>query len=278
MYVGLTYDYERRHRQHMRYSKMLVGKALLTDCRLIRRNVWMPPEDAARAEAKEILSYSKRGWTVINLSKPGSIGGSFRRWTPEALSLEVKKYKTLSEFQKLSRGAYHAAWKHGLLAALSTSLSRQKRPNGTWTRGAVLSEARKYRTRTEFASKAPGARNAAQRLGLMKQACAHMRLSVMPNGYWTRKLILQSAESCSGRTEFQRKFPGAYDAAVRLRLLPSIHKLIPEKARPRFWTLERLSAEARKHSTRTAFKRAAASAYVIAGRRGVRNKICKHML
>jgi predicted GIY-YIG superfamily endonuclease len=278
VYVGLTYDYERRHRQHMLFSKRIIEKAMRFDYKLIRYDKWMRPESAAREEARLLRSYSRRGWQLINFSRPGSIGGSLRKWTPATLSAEVRKYRTLSDFQQHSRGAYHAAWKSGVLNSITTGLKRLKQPNGTWTRAAILREARKYDTRTKFIANAAGACNAARRLGVLKKACKHMRQFTLPKGSWTRAKILKSAQACGDRTEFQRKFPGAYDAAMRLQLLPEIHRMIPRRHPKPFWTDNRLISEAKKYATRIDFKSHAPSAYVIAGRKGIRDKLCSHMV
>jgi predicted GIY-YIG superfamily endonuclease len=278
VYVGLTYDYERRHRQHMLLSKPIIDKTKRFGCRLIRKDSWMLPEAAAREEARLLQSYSRRGWQLINVSMPGGIGGSLRKWTPEALSLEVRKYRTLSDFQRYSRGAYHAACKSGILASISGELKRLKQPNGTWSRASVLREALKYDTRSQFVANAPGARNAASRFGILNKACRHMRQFKLPNGAWTRAKILNSARACANRTEFQKKFPGAYDAAIRLRLQSKIQRMLPRRLPEPFWTDERLISEARKYSTRMDFKTRAPSAYVIAGRKGMRDKVCRHMI
>jgi predicted GIY-YIG superfamily endonuclease len=278
VYVGLTYDYERRHRQHMLFSKRIFEKAKRFGYKLIRKDKWMPPEAAAREEARLLRSYSRRGWQLINLSKPGSIGGSLRKWTPATLLAEVRKYRTLSDFQQHSRGAYHAAWKSGVLDSISARLKRVKQPNGTWTRAAILREARKYDTRTQFIANAAGACNAARRLGILKKACEHMQQFALPKGSWTRAKILKSAQDCGDRTEFQKKFPGAYDAAMRLRLLPETHRMIPRRRPEPFWTDDKLISEAKKYPTRMDFKRHAPSAYVIAGRKGIRDKLCGHMV
>ncbi len=278
VYVGLTYDYERRHRQHMSGSKRIIEKARQFGYRLIRENEWLLPEKAAREEAKQLRSYSSRGWEVINFSKAGSLGGSLHKWTPATLCVEVRKYRTLAEFKQHSRGAYHAAWKTGILDSLCAGLKRTKQPNGKWTRAAVLREAKKYRTRNEFLANAGGAYHAARRFELMKQACAHMRQFTLPKGSWTQAKILKSARTCGDRTQFQREFPGAYDAAIRLRLLPQIHRMIPRRRREPFWTDDRLISEAKKYSTRMDFKTHAPSAYVIAGRKGIRDKVCSHMV
>ena len=278
VYVGLTYDYERRHRQHMRFSKRIIEKAKRFGYKLIRKDKWMLPEAAAREEARLLRSYSRRGWQLINFSKPGSIGGSLRKWTPAALSVEVRKYRTLSDFQRYSRGAYQAAWKSGVLDSIAAGLERVKQPNGSWTQAAILREAKKYDTRSQFIAKAGGACNAARRLGIIEKACKHMRQFTLPKGSWTRAKIIKSAQGCGDRTEFQKKFPGAYDAAIRLRLLPEIHRMIPRKRPEPFWTDKKLILEAKKYSTRMDFKRHAPSAYVIAGRKGIRDQLYSHMV
>ena len=276
-YIGLTCDYERRHRQHMLFSKRIVDKVKLFKYNLIRNDRWFSPDEAVIEEARLIQSYLQQGWEVLNVAKAGSIGGSYLIWTPEALAKEVQKYQTLAEFQSQSRGAYHAAWKSGILESLSKGLRRLKRPNGAWTRDAVLQEARKYLERTVFRTQSPGAFQAACRLRILEESCRHMRVLLAPKGTWTRDRILEKASGCPDRTAFQRRYPGAYDAAMRMRMLPEIHKMIPRRYKKALWTEERLEKEAQKYSRRGEFKKKSPSAYVMAGRKGIREKICRHM-
>ena len=60
-------------------------------------------------------------------------------------------------------------------------------------------------------------------------------------------------------------------------MLPEIHKMIPRRYKKALWTEERLEKEAQKYSRRGEFKKKSPSAYVMAGRKGIREKICRHM-
>lgn len=93
------------------------------------------------------------------------------KWTKETISKEAKSYKTRSEFQTKSGGAYNAARRLGLLDEVcSHMVCGQTR----WTKKTIQKEAKKYKTRKEFEVKAGGAYSAAWRIGLLDEVCSHM--------------------------------------------------------------------------------------------------------
>lgn len=46
----------------------------------------------------------------------------------------------------------------------------------SWNRETILAEAQKYESRSEFKTKSAGAFKAAIRLGILDEACAHMKV------------------------------------------------------------------------------------------------------
>lgn len=71
-----------------------------------------------------------------------------RKWTPENVVEEAKKYEHKWEFRLFSRGAYDSAGELGILRDITKHMnfvSWDDRP-----KDEVKEEARKYRNRTEF--------------------------------------------------------------------------------------------------------------------------------
>lgn len=79
------------------------------------------------------------------------------RWTYDTCKEEAMKYSSRSEFAQASSGAYHVACKNNWLDEFTwlPSDARQLRleRHGLWTQEACFEEAKKYKSRTEFAQK-----------------------------------------------------------------------------------------------------------------------------
>lgn len=199
-------------------------------------------------------------------------------WTKERVLREAKKYQTRVAFQKGSTAAHQKAWKQGWLEEVSAHMDEIRKPNGYWTLGRIRKEAKKYGTRTEFMKRAVSAYNRAQKNGWLDEVCSHMNLLRHPNGYWTRKRILDVARKFKTVKEFRDTSGGAYDAAYEQGLMPIIQKELKMDKKPNgYWTLERVSKEAKKCTSRSEFMKACSSAYGKARKMGWLDKVCSHM-
>ena len=78
-YVGLTYDKERRQKDHLREEGSAVRRHReQTGLEPVYRQLTglMPVEDAQRMEGEWKERYEKDGWTMLNIRPTGGIGGS----------------------------------------------------------------------------------------------------------------------------------------------------------------------------------------------------------
>lgn len=69
-------------------------------------------------------------------------------WTYETCMEESKKYKSRSEFQKGSNGAYKSAYKNGWLNDYTWFEDGRIK----WTYETCMKESKKYNTRSEFSN------------------------------------------------------------------------------------------------------------------------------
>lgn len=72
------------------------------------------------------------------------------KWTIDKCKEEALKYKTRTNFQKGSRGAYKSSLRNGWLNELCKHMPTIKKPNGYWTKEKCRIEADKYATRIEL--------------------------------------------------------------------------------------------------------------------------------
>lgn len=86
----------------------------------------------------------------------------------------------------------------------------------------IISEAKKYKTRSDFKHSSPRIYDAAVSQRLLNQACRHMR-SINKRGTWTKETCIDLARKCESETEF-RKNKGAYETARRNGWIDELRK------------------------------------------------------
>lgn len=337
VYVGLTYNPRERIAKHLKDShnkavKNKINKGLkyklVVDPNPYNVNV------AQKIESKKIDSYKKRGWIILNEAKTGpgssSLGSSVRKWTPELIAQEAKKYpslkefeqsspgacgaayklqimpivsshfirvekpkgywkskenckaealnhKTITDFQNFASAAYQSARKMGILDDITGHMIKQK-PKGYWTKGNCAIEAQKYKTKSEFAAKAPVAYATAQRRGWLEDICQHMKSPKKPHGYWSKEACQAESLRYSTRSEFQKGSPGVYSTAQRRGWIDEICAHMGPKRKPRgFWTKSNCSTEAKAFSTMAELKKNSRGAFNAIQQNGWGKELCAHM-
>ncbi len=86
----------------------------------------------------------------------------------------AKRFTTKKEWRVQSNGTYKAAWKNGWLNECCTHMRAGRLPMNTWTVDACITDAKKYSTRTEWATKSKSAYTAATKNGWLSVCCTHM--------------------------------------------------------------------------------------------------------
>ena len=87
-------------------------------------------------------------------------GKKKRKWTYDSCYKEARKYKTKTEFQRGSSGAYVYARENGYLSKFDW-FDEIKKPNGYWTKERCEEESRKYQSKKEFVKGCSAAHHAA---------------------------------------------------------------------------------------------------------------------
>lgn len=96
---------------------------------------------------------------------------------------------------------------------------------------------------------------------------------------WTKERIQAVANRFTKRSEFKRKYVGAYDAARNLGIFKEITKHMPKgpPGPPPIYTHEQVFSLALKYTHRTIFRRNHKGAFMYAQRSGILDTICAHM-
>jgi len=168
-------------------------------------------QEIAKLQGEEIILI-KRELNQDEKIKIAHLG----RWTKSDILADANKFTTLKEWTK--RPAYQAACKYGILAEAKKHLISNQRPKGFWTKERVINDAKKYYSRKEWAMKSHSAYNAAFKNDWLSEATMHMPEL---RKTWDLESCKLSALNFDTRTKWQKGEGGAYNYALRERLIAS---------------------------------------------------------
>jgi hypothetical protein len=150
--------------------------------------------------------------------------GIFRNtpYSEKEIVAETKIYKNKNELKIKNPYLYKILLKHPnkqwLLSSLPADSRKIKTPhNKKWTGQALLLEAAKYATRTQFSTNSSGAYDAAKTLKILDIVCSHM--VICSKEKWNLETISLEAAKYNNRKEFSLKGKGAYNAANKRGIL-----------------------------------------------------------
>jgi predicted GIY-YIG superfamily endonuclease len=178
-YVGVTSDTKRRLRDHQESGILSKKETRDLKYKMIVLDKLYSEKEAIEKEASLIQEYKHSGWTIRNIAKAGSLGGSRLIWTKEKCLAEARKYagQALSEFRTKSSSAYLAAKKYGWLEEIRKIENIESRimPRHYWTKERCHEEAKKYSYKGEFQKGSAKAYVAARRNKWLDIICSHMK-------------------------------------------------------------------------------------------------------
>lgn len=132
-----------------------------------------------------------------------------------------------------------------------------------WTKPKVFEEARKYQSRSEFATKCAGAYTVATKRGWIEQMYWMKEKWSHPTPKWTKDALFEESKKYSTRREFEEKASGAYSKAQQLGWLDDMPWL---ELKRKSWTKEEVFEESKKYNSRSSFSEGSSGAYHIARR------------
>lgn len=186
VYIGLTYDLEKRDSRHKKDKKSKVYKHIeatgLTPV-LKQRSELIDVERAKILEGEILMEYQALNWMILNKAKTGGIGGHLK-WTRGKCIKEALKYKTKKEFRLKNQSAYNSAIKNKWLDDICSHMAELRSPNGYWTFENCQLEALKYKTKKEFRENNESAYQISGEKDWLDKICIHMSPLKKPEGLW----------------------------------------------------------------------------------------------
>ena len=215
--------------------------------------------------------YEQHGYTMLNRLATGigkgSLGGiGHGKWNRKTCYNEAKKYKSASEFEKMSASAYSAAKKNGWL---SDYVWFDILWEAKWDKQACYNEAKKYETRGEFQKGSFVAYTKALKKGWINEYSWLSRRQTKPAGYWNiYDHCYEEAKKYKNRRAFLKGCSGAYIKALRNGWLDDYTWFMEMKKPNGYWNQETCYEEAIKYFSKKEFKQHANGAYQFAYKEG----------
>ena len=151
-------------------------------------------------------------------------------WTKEKILERMKEVKNYQQFIREPTGAYYAAVQQGILDEVRAVATVKARKRTNYTVEMITEAAKAYRKRSDFRLHDKAAYNAAQRMKILDEVCAHMPSSHgVKRGHWTDETLLEEARKYSSKTEFAREAGFAYKKALANNLVDKIDAIYESK-------------------------------------------------
>lgn len=153
-YVGLTYDKNKRHGEHMRDGRGPVYKHMKSTGNIpvykMVSDLYIPKSDAQNLERETHQKYLDDGWVMLNSASCGALGGNDFKYSDDHLRTTALKYKNRGELKKYDFNVYHLIIFRKLYSFLD---HMEWNGNTTYNLEEVIEECRKYKTRRELREK-----------------------------------------------------------------------------------------------------------------------------
>jgi hypothetical protein len=211
VYVGLTYDMNKRDYSHMNRESSAVYQYMLnTGLKPIKKTLtkFMDKTEASKMEGEIEKQYRDKGWTILNRAKTGTLGGDILIWKPEKIRQLFLQYDDLTKLYNEQPSAIQAAKRQGMDFYKDVT-SHIARKHNKWTDDMLRDEALKYKTRQEFRDSNQKAYQASKTRGdeFYNDITSHMEYQ---RNQWTNDLLRQEALKHKTKNEFAKQNPTAY--------------------------------------------------------------------
>ncbi len=136
-------------------------------------------------------------------------------WNKETVLAEAKRYKNKKEWVKHSHHTYKMAGRNKWLEEACLHMRNVKKPQRYWTIEKLLTDAKKYKTSSEWKRVSASAYATACHSSVLEECTQHMEKMYKSKGYWTKNKCRESAKKHLTIREWSLMDGAAYDAAKR---------------------------------------------------------------
>ena len=212
-YVGLTYNFEKRKKDHLRDKKSSIFKYIsLTKLKPLFKQIteYLDYQEAAIKEGEVLNEYKNNGWLMLNRVPTGGLGSKdeiVRKWTEEKCIEVAKLCPSYTFFAQNYKGAMAYCQKHNIVYKIKDIL-QPNYEHTFWTKEKALEESKKYNTIKEFSEKNNGAYSFLLKNGLQKEMRKNKTL--LQRDEWTLEEAQQEALKYDTKKTFREGSCGCY--------------------------------------------------------------------
>lgn len=177
VYVGLSYNPERRYKQHIKYdarhpcSKILHKHYTYGTQKLKIFETFYSLEEIQKKEAEYIEKYQSDGWIILNTAKAGGLGISNPKYTREYCAKLAKDCIDKKDFILKHKIIYTMICSRGWLDVISHLSNRKRHP---YTEEEIQAVALQCKTRAEFHRRFPVIYSVAYQRGILEKVTQHL--------------------------------------------------------------------------------------------------------
>jgi hypothetical protein len=222
VYVGLTYNIEKRHRDRLNDENDSVYKHIKKTGLTPKLSIiteYMDTNKAIYYESFYLNEYKEKGWFILNIKKTGSIGGIEQKWNKTACYVLALKCVNKNEFRKKYIGAYYFASKNGWLDDIYQKIGIKT--YNDYTYDECKNEAYKYKSRNDFRLGSNKYYKKALKSLWLDDICKHMIIYSKPKNYWSFERGLEYCKGCIDKTDLKKKNISLYTISVKKKWLDS---------------------------------------------------------
>ena len=202
------------------------------------------------------------------------------RWTDDEIMSVVRLCHTLKEFREKYPKQYQSASRAKKVDFFCSHMLPKVSHPRKWTEEAIIQEALKYNTRSEFERGCASAYNAAHKSGKFDELCPHLPKPIVKD-YVCNSIeeAISLAGKCYTRTELKEQYGKAYEMLRTKGLLEEACSHMEKYKKPiQKWTKEKRAEAAASCKTRKEFHNKYPWAHHLASQNeGELDEICSHM-
>jgi len=272
-YVGLTYDLNKRHYNHLRDYRSSVSKHItITGQQPILKIItdYIDKEIAIEKENDVLIDYIEKGWKPLNKVKTGSLGGNLRIWNKKKILDIVKKYDKLIDFRKSEPKAWEAAIRLKCYQEVIKNLEKKIKVR-KYTDDILKSLISNYNKLSDFRKSEPSAYNSLLRNN------KHYLLSNLERieYYWINfENVYEEAKKYKTKKEFINNSPGAFLSSKKNNWYNEVTKHMTQKF---VWSKKLVKEITEKYDDYNEFRANNKGAYDAAHKYGWLEELTSHM-
>lgn len=210
IYIGLTYNFERRINSHLkskRFSKYKKHNLIIK-----RLSNYIDTKKAALLEIKTIKKFKEKKYHLLNTAGGGGVGSGYLFWTKDKLINTAKKFNNVTEWSSKEMGAYLAAKQDQKLFNYVTKHFKRKKIK--WDKKDILKIGLKYKKKIDWYRNDVSSYYTAYSRGWLNEATKHM------DKYgWTENKLRLSANKYQTFAEWFKNEPNAYNSALKNKII-----------------------------------------------------------